>query len=85
MICPQAVDTRMVAANGIGDGGSAGLDGIISPADLAESVVQGLRDEIFMILPHAEVEQYRQSKAASYQRWIGGMRKLRRRIVEASR
>jgi NAD(P)-dependent dehydrogenase (short-subunit alcohol dehydrogenase family) len=83
VICPQAVDTRMVAANGIGDGGPAGMDGIISPADLAESVIQGLRDEIFMILPHAEVEQYRQYKAANYDRWVGGMRKLRRRLAQA--
>ena len=76
MVCPQAVATRM-----IGDfegGGSAGVDGVITPADVAEAVVQGLAEESFMILPHAEVEQYRQNKAANYDRWIGGMRKLRR-------
>ena len=76
MICPQAVATRM-----IGDfegGGTAGVDGILTPADVAEAVVQGLAEERFMILPHAEVEQYRQNKAADYDRWIGGMRKLRR-------
>ena len=76
MICPQAVDTRL-----IGDmegGGSAGVDGIISPADVAEAAVQGIAEERFMILPH--LEQYRQNKSANYVRWIGGMRKLRRRF-----
>ena len=78
MICPQAVDTRL-----IGDmegGGSAGVDGIISPADVAEAAVQGIAEERFMILPHPQVEQYRQNKSANYVRWIGGMRKLRRRF-----
>ena len=51
---------------------------MITPEDVAEAVVQGLAAESFLILPHPEVEQYRQNKAASYDRWIGGMRKLRR-------
>ena len=76
MICPQAVQTRMIG--GVEDGGTAGVDGVISPADVAEAVTQGLAEEIFMILPHPQVEQYRQNKAANYDRWIGGMRKLRR-------
>ena len=63
--------------------GSAGVDGIISPADVAEAVIQGLAEERFMILPHPEVEQYRQNKAANYDRWIGGMRKLRRTLRDA--
>ncbi|MEE4192132.1 MAG: SDR family oxidoreductase [Halieaceae bacterium] len=76
MICPQAVATRMIGT--FEDGGSAGVDGVITPADVAEAVIKGLEEERFMILPHAEVEQYRQNKAANYDRWIGGMRKLRR-------
>jgi NAD(P)-dependent dehydrogenase (short-subunit alcohol dehydrogenase family) len=76
MICPQAVDTRMIG--GSENGGTAGVDGVISPADVAQAVVDGLAEEKFLILPHAEVEQYRQNKASNYDRWIGGMRKLRR-------
>jgi NAD(P)-dependent dehydrogenase (short-subunit alcohol dehydrogenase family) len=78
MICPQAVDTRMIGD--VAGGGTAGVDGILSPADVAEAVVQGLAEERFMILPHPEVEQYRQNKAGDYDRWIGGMRKLRRKF-----
>jgi len=47
---------------------------------VAEAVVQGLDTEKFLILPHAEVEEYRQRKALDYDRWLGGMRKLRRRF-----
>ena len=58
--------------------GAAGLDGILSPAQVAEAVVQGLKEESFLILPHEQVAQYHQNKAHNYDRWIGGMRKLRR-------
>jgi NAD(P)-dependent dehydrogenase (short-subunit alcohol dehydrogenase family) len=81
ILCPQAVATRMVGSIGDGDGGTAGVDGVMDPADLAEAVVQGLAEERFMILPHPEVEQYRQNKASNYERWLGGMRKLRRRFI----
>jgi NAD(P)-dependent dehydrogenase (short-subunit alcohol dehydrogenase family) len=74
-LCPQAVDTAMLGGT---DGGAAGLDGILTPAEVAEAVVQGLREESFLILPHEQVEQYHQNKAQNYDRWIGGMRKLRR-------
>jgi short-subunit dehydrogenase len=74
-LCPQGVDTAMLGGT---DGGAAGLDGILSPAQVAEAVVQGLKEESFLILPHEQVAQYHLNKAQNYDRWIGGMRKLRR-------
>ena len=55
--------------------------GVILPREVAESAVEGIAEERFLILPHPVVEQYRQNKAANYQRWLGGMRKLRRGII----
>lgn len=80
VLCPQAVATRMIGSVGDGDGGTAAVDGVITAEDVAEAVTKGLASEQFLILPHPEVEQYRQHKAAGYDRWIGGMRKLRRRF-----
>lgn len=80
MICPQAVDTRMIKQFGDGDGGTAGVDGVITPEDVATATVQGLAEGRFLIFPHQQVEQYRQNKVANYNRWIGGMRKLRRSV-----
>ncbi len=77
-LCPQAVATRMIGA--VEDGGTAGVDGVLSPVDVAEAVVRGLESEQFLILPHAEVQAYRERKTADYDRWIGGMRKLRRQF-----
>ena len=75
-LCPQAVSTRMIGS--IEGGGTAGVDGIVTPEQVAETVVQGLAEEKFLLLPHPEVVQYRERKTADYDRWLGGMRKLRR-------
>jgi len=80
VLCPQAVATRMIGSVGNGDGGTAAVDGILTPEQVAAEVVIGLAAEQFLILPHKEVAQYRQHKAENYDRWLGGMRKLRRRF-----
>lgn len=71
-LCPQSVQTDMVT----GDGGSAGHDGILSPAQVAEAVTETLREERFLVLPHPQVLDYFRAKAQDYDRWIGGMQKL---------
>jgi hypothetical protein len=35
-----------------------------------------LAEEKFLILPHPEVSEYFQRKAADYDRWLRGMRRL---------
>ena len=77
VVCPQAVRTQMVAGN---EDGSASVDGIIEPEDVAESVIKGLAQETFLILPHPEVETYYQRKASDYDRWISGMVRFREKI-----
>lgn len=71
-LCPQSVQTDMVT----GDGGSAGHDGILTPAQVAAEVVNTMRDEKFLVLPHPEVLTYFRNKGQDYDRWIGGMQKL---------
>ena len=71
-LCPQSVQTDMTR-----DGtGSAGINGVLTPAQVAEVVVQTMRDERFLALPHPEVAQYFQAKGQDYDRWLGGMQKL---------
>ncbi len=74
VLCPQAVRTGMTA--GTDDGGVAGVDGMLEPDVVADSVVNGLAHEQFLILPHAEVAEYFKRKANDYDRWIRGMRRL---------
>jgi short-subunit dehydrogenase len=75
-LCPQGVDTAM--ARGATGREPALLDGMLSPEAVADAVVHGLAREEFMILPHPKVTEYFRNKAESYDRWIGGMAKLRR-------
>ena len=85
-LCPQGVRTNMVAAAAAG--GTAGdvvvAQGLLEPEEVAEAVVEGLRAERFLILPHPEVLEYFQRKAADYDRWLAGMRKLQARLTGAS-
>ena len=71
-LCPQAVQTDMITD----DGGSAGVNGILTPDAVAAAVVAVMRDEHFLVLPHPEVAKYALAKAQDYDRWLGGMQKL---------
>jgi NAD(P)-dependent dehydrogenase (short-subunit alcohol dehydrogenase family) len=80
VICPQAVATPMLGD--FDDGGPQGVDGIISPEDVADSVIEGLARETFLILPHEKVQLYMQRKVSDYDRWLNGMRRLRQSFVK---
>ncbi|MDJ0654603.1 MAG: SDR family oxidoreductase [Xanthomonadales bacterium] len=86
VICPQAVATSMLdlaaskGASGSAFGG-ADLDGIATPEEIADCTVAGVAEGRFLITPHPQVVGYFQNKAGNYDRWIGGMRKLRRTLV----
>jgi NAD(P)-dependent dehydrogenase (short-subunit alcohol dehydrogenase family) len=81
VLCPQAVRTAMLGNSENDAGKSAAVDGVLTPEQVAEAVVQGLHDESFLILPHPQVLGYMQKKTADYNRWIGGMAKLRRSML----
>lgn len=82
-LCPQGVKTDMLAQER-----ARGLDfltaGALEPAAVADAVVEGIREERFLILPHPEVAEYFARKAADYDRWLRGMRRLRARVLSAS-
>lgn len=76
-LCPQGVQTNMIAGL---ENSSIAVDGIIRPEDVAEAAMTGLAEQRFMILPHPQVRDYFQKKAADYDSWVGGMRRLRDRL-----
>jgi NAD(P)-dependent dehydrogenase (short-subunit alcohol dehydrogenase family) len=85
-LCPQGVNTDMLRGASAGTSGSVVVSqGVIEPEAVADAVVKGLAEERFLILPHPEVHEYLQRKASDPDRWLGGMRKLQRRIQDARR
>ena len=85
-LCPQGVNTAML--HGGNDGAVGGLGAavvksaghVLEPHDVAAVVVEAIRDERFLILPHPEVQRYRERKVADPDRWLAGMRALQARI-----
>jgi NAD(P)-dependent dehydrogenase (short-subunit alcohol dehydrogenase family) len=80
-VCPLAVRTAMLEHALEDQVAAAALlsNEVLEPADVAEAVVAGVRDERFLILPHAAVAEYVARKAADPERWLRGMRRLVRR------
>lgn len=84
-LCPQGVRTDMLAREQEQLGTNFLTAGALEPEAVAEVVVQGIRDERFLILPHPEVADYFQRKASDYDRWLRGMRRLRANLLSAAR
>ena len=80
ILCPQAVRTQMTAVENDAIAAAAS-NGMIEPEELAKCVVEELRKESFLILPHPIVLEYMRNKTSNYDRWIGGMNKLMRHIM----
>ncbi len=79
VLCPQGVDTAMLRAGG--DNQPQNLDGVMTPDEVADAVIEGLAAEHFLILPHPIVLTYMQRKTADYDRWLAGMRRLRAKVM----
>ena len=83
-LCPQGVNTDMLnAGDELGDGGNVvrSVGVVLEPADVADTVYDAIVAERFLILPHPEVADYLALKATDPPRWLGGMRKLQRRVM----
>ena len=78
VLCPQSVRTAMTVTRGEA---VSSVDGMLEPEALADCVVETMGREEFLILPHPQVREYLQRKASDYDRWLGGMRRLRDRFL----
>ena len=77
VLCPQLVETDMVTSTGVLDKNHPLMrDGLLSPNQVADDTVEGLKKEDFLILPHPQVLQYIQGKAHDYDGWLASIRRL---------
>jgi NAD(P)-dependent dehydrogenase (short-subunit alcohol dehydrogenase family) len=76
-LCPQGVRTAMLGMDRERPFLAAGA---LEPDQVAEAVVEAMREERFLVLPHPEVAEYFRRKASDYDRWLRGMRRMRDRV-----
>lgn len=78
-ICPQGVQTDMLAATGPMRSILVS-DGALTPDEVAEATWQAMQDDRFLVLPHPQVADYYRTRADDTDRWLGGMNKLQRHL-----
>ena len=84
VLCPQAVRTNILGPAVPGkrkNTRQAAMDGILEPETVANDCFRAILEERFMVLPHPEVATYFKRKADDYDRWLGGMRRFRDRLL----
>ncbi|MGW0832818.1 SDR family oxidoreductase [Streptomyces prunicolor] len=77
-ICPQGVRTDMLAATG-----SAGdlvlQPTAIEPDVVADTLMKGIAEDRFLVLPHPEVAGYYQARATEPDRWLTTMNHIQQK------
>jgi hypothetical protein len=54
---------------------------VLDAEQVAAATVQGIEEERFLILPHAEVTTYVQRRAQEHERWLKGMRGAHKKLT----
>ena len=81
-LCPMGVRTPMTEGDDLATDVVAAAGDMLEPDEVADAVVEGLRAERFLILPHREVLTFFRRKADDYDRWLAGMRRLQSRVQQ---
>ncbi len=79
-LCPQGVRTPMVTGSGAGESEVAASGRILEPGEVADEVIEAIRANRFLVLPHPEVHDYETAKVSDRDRWLSGMRRLLARL-----
>lgn len=87
-LCPQGVRTNLLAGLSSAEGSSSTASvrasgSVLEPETVAQCVIDAIRAEEFLILPHTEVLTYWQRKTADIDRWLAGMRRLQSKVRSA--
>ena len=75
-LCPQYVRTPMVTEGELPVEKLEQVATILEPEQVADTVVEAIREERLLILPHPEVGTYMAQRGDDHERWLRGMRRL---------
>lgn len=81
-LCPMGVETDMLRRATEQASGQVvrGAGNVLSPEEVAACVVEGLREERFLILPHPEVATFRERKVRDPDGWLAAMNRVQQRL-----
>jgi NAD(P)-dependent dehydrogenase (short-subunit alcohol dehydrogenase family) len=89
-LCPMGVKTPLLmggleleGGEGVGARVVQAAGDILEPDQVAGDVVDTMREERFLVLPHPEVLKFMQNKTGDYERWLAGMRRLQAYVTGA--
>ncbi|HEY7324613.1 MAG TPA: SDR family oxidoreductase [Streptosporangiaceae bacterium] len=92
-LCPQAFTSNLLSTSvrelggappidGVrGGSAQAAVDGVLTAEQVAESALDAIGTEQFLILPHPEVATYERRRADDRERWLRGMRRMQARLA----
>ena len=89
-LCPMGVNTKLLyegrdSGEPLGELATRAVTtsgDVLEPAEVADVVLKAIDEERFLILPHPGVlDMYRQ-KATDYDRWLNGMRRYQRSLLD---
>jgi len=92
-LCPQAFTSNLLSTSVRELGGAppldskgggsaqAAVDGVLTSEQVAESALDAIGTEQFLILPHPEVATYERRRADDRERWLRGMRRMQARLT----
>ena len=80
VVCPQYVATPLTGYDEVG--ASNEEIGVLSAENVADTIVQGIEADRFMIHTHPDVKGYFQARAGDHDSWIAGMQRMREKIIE---
>ena len=78
VICPQYVATPLI---GLSSEDATDTPALRTPEQVAQTVMEAIAEERFLILPHEEVAQFVNLRAMDRERWLKGMRGLRAKAL----
>lgn len=82
VVCPLYVATPLLGYPSDGSVDRAN-DRVLTAGEVAETTLAGIKAGRFLILPHEEAGLFFRRRAEDTDRWIDGMRRLRRKVFEA--
>ncbi|ORW04273.1 SDR family oxidoreductase [Mycobacterium kyorinense] len=89
-LCPMGVNTKLLysgeqSGDPLGDLATRAVTtagAVLEPDAVADIVLEAVDDERFLILPHPEVLEMYRHKATDYDRWLRGMRRYQRSLLQ---